>query len=329
MIPAARCSCLDNEDDSKRSSAPCEQVDNLEVAKASEAERSKKEAEADALAFDDDNNKSIFSGNFQHSINNENKSNSSQQQARAEDQESADSAASEENGIIVDQAALKYRTCDQQLQESSKRRTSLNVHCFKGTAQKGHFKDVFEANDDAALDQQASHVETSSSKVATGHFLAKTKKDYNRFSLNEIASKGQHLARIESEEAAVDLEEADAVRSNFSTEAQPNQQREYNSSHLQKYNDLSSKINRFSQFSDTLNKIKNNKTKSVLAGRSQGGRESSSNRSNSSRICSSLDPNDIDGLEQRVSNDLLQLEKMISKQFNLEKRIGSQMMNMG
>lgn len=156
----------------------------------------------------------------------------------------------------------------------------------------------------------------------------RTKKDFNRFSLNEIASRGQQLAWVESEEA-VNLEEADAVRSNFSTEAQPNQHREYNSSHLQKYNDLSSKINRFSQFSDTLNKIKNNKTKSVLAGRSQGGRESSSNRSNSSRICSSLDPNDIDGLEQRVSNDLQQLEKMISKQFNLEKRIGSQILNMG
>lgn len=143
--------------------------------------------------------------------------------------------------------------------------------------------------------------------------------------MHEIASKEQ---KVEPASEMSNQDEAEAIKSNFSTEAQRNQQRVYNSSHLQKYNDLSNKINRFSHFSDTLNKIKNSKTKSVLAGRSQGRNESSSNRSNSSKICSSLDPNDIDGLEQRVSNDLLQLEKMLSKHLNLEKRIGNQMMSM-
>lgn len=143
--------------------------------------------------------------------------------------------------------------------------------------------------------------------------------------MNEVARKDQRVEPI-SEKSNQD--EAEAIKSNFSTEAQPNQQRVYNSSHLQKYDDLSSKINRFSQFSDTLNKIKNSKTKSVLAGRSQGQNDESSNRSNSSKICSSLDPNDIDGLEQRVSHDLEKLEKMLSKHLNLEKRIGNQMMTM-
>ena len=61
---------MDNEEDSKRSQLGDQALEAVKP-------ECKDEAEPDALAFDDDNNRSIFSGTFQHSINNENKSNSS------------------------------------------------------------------------------------------------------------------------------------------------------------------------------------------------------------------------------------------------------------
>lgn len=84
----------------------------------------------------------------------------------------------------------------------------------------------FDPGNDASLDDpDGDYIEGCSSKFAyatTGNqqFLPRnTKKDFNRFSLNEVASKNQHLVWDESENGTNNQEEADCVRSNFSTEA--------------------------------------------------------------------------------------------------------------
>lgn len=75
---------------------------------------------------------------------------------------------------------------------------------------------------DGAQDQSIRNAENirHSSNIEPLQALTKMKKEFNRFSLNEVGKNKQQQVDPISETSYQD--EAEAIKSNFSTEAQPN-----------------------------------------------------------------------------------------------------------